>query len=397
MKNYTQYGGKVTIDDTGDDALYFDEGDLTLARGTLTAKAHDEGRCAILLNNGHTATVSGGTLIATATGEYSTAIEGNLTMTGGTVNATGQCGIFGNATLGWTNATDRIYASSYSGTVTIAAGQSFINDAAMPEIVSGTITDMTKVNGKTLTPAIVLADNADNTSAIATATTLCTGGKTLAVQLSGRTLYTDGAWNTLCLPFDVSTTSGTLAGDNVVAKVLNTSSELDNGTLTLNFSDAPATIAAGTPFIIKWEGDGTNNLENPVFTGVTVSNATNDVNFTGGSFKGTYGPVTLPGNNKSNLYLGSNNKLYWPTANRTINAFRAYFHVDLDPGAPELNVVLNFGDEETTSLSEELRVKSEEFATAAEWYTLDGRKIANGQKPKAKGLYIVNGKKVVVK
>lgn len=32
-----------------------------------------------------------------------------------------------------------------------------------------------------------------------------------------------------------------------------------------------------------------------------------------------------------------------------------------------------------------------------EWYDLQGRKVANGQKPKAKGLYIVNGKKVVIK
>ena len=31
------------------------------------------------------------------------------------------------------------------------------------------------------------------------------------------------------------------------------------------------------------------------------------------------------------------------------------------------------------------------------WYTLDGRRIANGQKPTAKGLYIVNGRKVVIK
>ena len=31
----------------------------------------------------------------------------------------------------------------------------------------------------------------------------------------------------------------------------------------------------------------------------------------------------------------------------------------------------------------------------AKWYTIDGRKIANGQKPKAKCLYIVNGKKVM--
>ena len=50
--------------------------------------------------------------------------------------------------------------------------------------------------------------------------------------------------------------------------------------------------------------------------------------------------------------------------------------------------------DETTGLSEELRVKSEEFATAT-WYDLNGRKL-NGM-PTKKGVYILNGKKVVVK
>jgi hypothetical protein len=31
------------------------------------------------------------------------------------------------------------------------------------------------------------------------------------------------------------------------------------------------------------------------------------------------------------------------------------------------------------------------------WYTLDGRRIANGQKPTAKGIYIHNGKKVIIR
>ena len=31
------------------------------------------------------------------------------------------------------------------------------------------------------------------------------------------------------------------------------------------------------------------------------------------------------------------------------------------------------------------------------WYTLDGRKIANGQKPTAKGIYIHNGRKEAVR
>ena len=52
-------------------------------------------------------------------------------------------------------------------------------------------------------------------------------------------------------------------------------------------------------------------------------------------------------------------------------------------------------DDDTTSLSEKGRVKSEEFATAAGYYTLDGRKLSGT--PTEKGIYIVNGKKVIVK
>ena len=40
------------------------------------------------------------------------------------------------------------------------------------------------------------------------------------------------------------------------------------------------------------------------------------------------------------------------------------------------------------------RVKSEKYDAI---YDLQGRKIANGQQPMSKGLYIVNGKKVAVK
>ena len=49
----------------------------------------------------------------------------------------------------------------------------------------------------------------------------------------------------------------------------------------------------------------------------------------------------------------------------------------------------------TTSLSEELRVKSEEFAPAAGWYTLSGTRLS--AQPMQKGVYIHNGRKEVVK
>ena len=60
--------------------------------------------------------------------------------------------------------------------------------------------------------------------------------------------------------------------------------------------------------------------------------------------------------------------------------------------APSLSISI---DGNTTSLSEELRVKSEEFAPATGWYTVNGVKLDN--KPTAKGMYIHNGRKVVVK
>ena len=93
--------------------------------------------------------------------------------------------------------------------------------------------------------------------------------------------------------------------------------------------------------------------------------------------------------------LGSGSTLGYSKNNRQLHSFRCHFEVPSNADAPAMNsYVIDFGDG-TTSLSEKLRVKSEEFATAAEWYSLDGRKL-DGE-PTKKGQYIVNGRKVVVK
>ena len=219
------------------------------------------------------------------------------------------------------------------------------------------------------------------------------------ITLQGRTLYKDGAWNTLVLPFAVSTTSGPLAGDNMVAMTLNKeTSGLSGTTLTLNFDNAPATIPAGTPFIIKWaSGD---NINNPVFTGVTIeNNASTEVTFTGGSFKGTYSPIEWTTENKSILFLGANDYLYWPQPsggqNPYLNAFRAYF----DLGTYEAReFVLNFGEDNEVTGIVEAEANSTLYtlnSKLSEWYTLNGVKLEG--KPTQAGLYIVNGRKVVVK
>ena len=244
---------------------------------------------------------------------------------------------------------------------------------------------------------ISLADNADNSKMLVNY-----NGKTAhSVTLSGRTLYKDGYWNTLCLPFNVSTTSGTLAGDGVKAMILNTTtSGISGQTLTLNFTEATS-ISAGTPFIIKWDESG-SDIENPVFSSVTISNAHKNATADDGrvTFTGTYASVSIgsTGDN-TKLYLGEGNTLYWPNAAMAIGAQRAYFQLGdgLTAGEPTNQqaavraFTLNFGEETNSIENGKLKIENDDNS----WYSLDGRKLTG--KPARKGIYINNGKKVVIK
>ena len=159
--------------------------------------------------------------------------------------------------------------------------------------------------------------------------------------------------------------------------------EVRNPFLTYNVDKAVPKMIAG--------------IIDPVFHYVTIRNITGDVATDYADFVGCYSPVAIADEDKSLLYLGRNNKLYYPSQAMTINAFRSYFQLkgieagDLPSQAREF--VLNFDGGDTTSLSEELRVKNEKYATA--WYTLDGRKLQG--KPTQKGVYINNGSKIVIK
>ncbi len=247
-----------------------------------------------------------------------------------------------------------------------------------------------------------LANNGDNSSAIATAAT--NGGK-YDVTLSNRTLWKDGAWNTLCLPFGLSSFDGTpLEGATVMTlgngDGCNTGFDATTGTLALDFVDANS-IEAGHAYIVKWNTTG-EPIENPVFTGVTIENeapADQSVVSTDGSvtFLGTYSAQTFATDNKSILLMGDNNTLYWPLSGASIGAQRAYFQLGdgLTAGDPSNSVkgfVLNFGEEDATIIHNSLLTIDNE---ASGWYDLKGRKL-NGT-PKTKGIYIANGKKVVIK
>ena len=250
-------------------------------------------------------------------------------------------------------------------------------------------------NGKYyMAPAsISLADNVDNSTTISN-----NGGYFADVTLASRTLYKDGAWNTLCLPFNVDNFTGTPLQGATVKTLASTG--FTGGTLTMNFSDDVTSIEAGKPYIVKW-ANGTN-IVNPVFNGVIISDATANAETDYVDFVGTYGPVSIYTAGKTNLYLGAGNKLYYPTEpNFQVNAFRGYFQLKqgLTVGKAANGVrafVLNFGDDdETTGIisidNGQLIIDNSMDA----WYSLDGRRL-NG-KPTQRGIYVNNGRKVVIK
>jgi len=261
--------------------------------------------------------------------------------------------------------------------------------------------------------SISLANAADNSTTISNA-----NGYVANVTLADRTLYKDGAWNTICLPFDVTIAGSPLAG--ATARPL-TSASISGSTLTLTFGDAVTTLKAGTPYIIKWtkpdpyvaydgtNADGTSDIVSPVFSGVTID-ADADGNYDTETaspavttdervrFLGTYKSTTFDAEDKSILLMGGGNALYYPTTGVGLGAQRAYFKIGDDNAllARRLTAFnIGFGEDDATGIIsiENGKLKIENDADA--WYSLDGRKLQG--KPSRAGVYINNGIKVVIK
>lgn len=139
-----------------------------------------------------------------------------------------------------------------------------------------------------------------------------------------------------------------------------------------------------------------NNLKNPKFNSVTISNSTNDTDFSGGTFKGNYDQLVISDDNRDHILLfASQNKIGYANTNRTLNAFRAYIYIP--ESAAVRSFAMDFGDEETTGIVN-VEENSSLFtlnSSLSEWYALDGRQLQG--KPAQKGVYITKGRKIFIK
>lgn len=190
--------------------------------------------------------------------------------------------------------------------------------------------------------------------------------KYTVVDLKNRTLYKDGYWNTLTLPFSLSAeklATTCLAGADI--RVFKSATWNDvNKQLTINFSESnEGKIQAGVPCLIRWGEPGNapgGTIENPSFTNVAVDLWNQEVfdedenedeadqyetESNGLRFQAQIAPVQLSANTKA-LMLGADNKLYTPSKSIYVYSTHAYFTYTQKSGiALTRSVVMNFGDE----------------------------------------------------
>ena len=230
------------------------------------------------------------------------------------------------------------------------------------------------------------------------------------VDLKGRKLYKDGYWNTLTLPFSLSEeklATTCLAGADI-RRFDNANWDSENQKLTINFSSNEGKIDAGVPYIIRWGTPETATgevINNPSFSNVSIELSDNEdlddpdntyETTSGGlTFEGQIAPVQVQANSKT-LLLGAKNKLYKPNDQLYVYATRAYFTYTSGSGiAMAQEIVMDFGDgEQTTTRIENVNVESSTRGIDLDGiFDLQGRRVENP----TKGLYIVNGRKVLIK
>ena len=164
------------------------------------------------------------------------------------------------------------------------------------------------------------SDTNDNTSVFADMIEMGSDNPEINFEL-GRTLYKDGYYNTICLPFGLDELTGTpLEGATIKEFV---SASVSGEYLDINVASA-STIEAGKPYLVSFASG--ENLINPIFENVTIT-ASVGKTIDGGAidFKGVLKPTDLETDNHDLLFLGANNQLFWPNVANPIRGYRAYF------------------------------------------------------------------------
>ena len=206
-------------------------------------------------------------------------------------------------------------------------------------------------------------------------------------------------WNAMVLPFDVTPKDLVTAfNDYVVVNLVDADRTTTNNVQFQLWMDE---IPANTPFLIKTSGAVANST-NLTFADKTIKYVeTPSVDAGNGyTFEGNYGGITvdkdasylrfLVGNREKWAQIGATSANAWD-----VTEFAAFVNLTQAAAGREVTFTMEEADGSTTTVKSIDMENAINNANAEGWYTIDGMKL--NAAPTQKGIYINNGKKIVVK
>ena len=286
-----------------------------------------------------------------------------------------------------------ISSESFSGTegtlftVLIKASE----ELAVGTVLEGKLTDIemtttdaapTPFNDQTFT--LTIGENRILLDETSTATPTSATGANVRVK---RTIKA-GEWSTICLPFAMTAEQVTAAfgADVKIGDFKGCDVDDETGDVKVKFDEVTA-IEANHPYIIKVKTD----VAEFTADGVDIAPASAEVKLdkTGrkyNSFIGNYENGTVL---EDGILFLSGNNFNFSNGKTKIKAFRGYFVFDAADVYYESRLAISFADE-ATGIAETVRTRSGENDIL---YSLGGQRVS---KP-AKGIYVRDGKKVIIK
>lgn len=200
-----------------------------------------------------------------------------------------------------------------------------------------------------------------------------------------RSFVADDTWYTICLPFNVAKEQlvEVFGGKKVELRTF------DHMKGTVMYFKSVENLEAGVPYLIK----PNKNLDNLLFENVKIDMAAHpdlQVGADGYFMKGTYQATELNPDG-TNLFLGDNNTFFRPSENdHRMKGTRVYFIIP----RKAVDQVLSYDTETIVDGIVDVEVNSQ--SNSQKVYNINGVYVGDNLRNLTPGVYIVDGKKVVV-
>jgi len=251
-------------------------------------------------------------------------------------------------------------------------GRDFIIQGILGTTADGSQSELYYTNIEEIMPELTLNE------------TLSTNGGTIGtyngreVNVTVERKLSTGKWNTLCLPFDIQDFTSVVG-----AARLATLSGYDSASNSLEFTSV-TDILPGVPYLVYPEED----IDNIIVSGATISSELTPVSEGAYTFIGVFDPTTLYAGDTNVLFLGADNKLYYPNVTNDLKAFHAYFITNTRNSA---NISIDGISSGITTAS------LNETSEGEMIYNVSGQSMGASIKSLPKGVYVRNGNKVIIK